>query len=213
MRPTTISAPIGLLLLSSVVLSAGQDTTSLVPKGWYLRSVFPQNYRVGVDHQIIHDGKGAGYIQYAVDPMVAHPQRGPAFLCTLFKADTYRGHRIRVTAYANGDKLDEGAFLWISLDGESGTQPRRVGLLPGLMKRPVDWTKHECGLDVPSSMNLITIGVALSGRGTIWLDDVSIEIVGPKVPLAGIDGKGPASPKELNLGDPSPEPSNLRFEQ
>ncbi|MCC6396894.1 MAG: hypothetical protein IT282_07730 [Bacteroidetes bacterium] len=212
MRPNTVSAVLGLILLSGLAISADQNAVSSVPKGWLFRCVAPQDYRVGVDHQTVHGGRGAAFVEYAVDPMVIHPKRGSAFLCTRFKADKYCGHRIRVTAYAKGEKLTEGSFLWISLDGIRA-QPRRVALNPAPMKRSMDWTKHECVLDVPSSIDVITLGVALAGRGTIWLDDISVTVVGPEVPVAGVDGKGPGSLEELNLGEPPSEPTNLSFEQ
>jgi hypothetical protein len=212
MRTLTAIGATGMILISCLAISADRNATSEVAKGWFLRTVAPEDYKAGISHENVHGGKGAAFFQYSVDPMVVHPRRGTAFFCTTFKADKYQGHRIRVTAYAKGEQVADGSFLWIALDG-TRTQPRRVALSPAPMKRSTHWTKYVCVVDVSSSMGVITFGAALSGRGTIWLDDIDIEIVGSDVALVGIDGKGPGPLQGWNLGEPLAEPTNLGFEE
>ena len=212
MRTLTASAVAGMIFISCLAISADRDATSKLAKGWFLRTSVPGDYQAGISHENVHGGKAAAYFRYTVDPMVVHPSFGPAFLCTAFKADKYQGHRIRVTAYAKGEGVADGSFMWIALDG-TRTQPRRVALTPAPMKRSTDWTKYVCVVDVASSMGVITLGAGLSSRGTIWLDDIEVEIVGSDVALVGIDGKGPGEMQGWNLGEPSAEPTNLGFEE
>jgi hypothetical protein len=61
-------------------------------------------------------------------------------------------------------------------------------------------------------MNVVTVGVELAARGTIWLDDVRIEVVGTEIPTVGVEGKGPWSLKYFRLGEPADAPVNLDFE-
>ncbi len=210
----TLTAYLGAVALavSCSAVSADRDPAATVAKGWFLRTVAPDDYKAGISRQNVHGGKAAAYFQNAVDPMVVHPQSGPAFFCTAFKADRYRGHRIRMTVYAKGEQVADGSFLWIAL---SGTRARAYGkaLVPGPIKRNMDWTKYTCVVDVQSSMEVICLGAGLSGRGTIWLDDIGIDIVGSDVALVGIDGKGPGSIEGWKLGELPTEPTNLGFEE
>jgi hypothetical protein len=201
----TLPAPLG--------LPAAPDTQQATPVGWFFRAEVPEDYKVGIDHNTVHSGKGSGFIQYTVHPMVVHPRRGPSYLLQAFKAGEYRGHRLRVTAYAKGEKLSEGSFLWVQLDGGPRVQRQGLAMAPAPMERTTDWSKYECVLDVPSSMSVVVVGVGLAGRGTIWVDDVRIEVVGRDVATVGVQGKGPWSLKEFKLGEPADAPMNLDFEQ
>jgi hypothetical protein len=145
--------------------------------------------------------------------MVVHPQRGPSYFLQAFKADQYRGRRIRVIAYAKGEGLSEGSFLWVYVEGDPRVQSQGVAMAGVPMKRNVDWSKYECVLEVASSTNVMAVGVCLAGRGTIWLDDVGIEVVDTDTPRIGIQGKGPWSLKAFKLGAPAEAPVNLGFEQ
>ena len=48
-----------------------------------------------------------------------------------------------------------------------------------------DWKPCEIVFEVPERGHAIQFGVGLAGRGTIWLDDVKLEEVGPSVPVTG----------------------------
>jgi hypothetical protein len=202
-----------LTLLALVGLPSAPDSQQAVPVGWFFRTEVPEDYKVGVDHNTVHSGKGSGFIQYTVHPLVVHPRRGPSYLLQAFKADKYKGHRVRIIAYSKGEKLSEGSFLWVALEGGDRVQRQSVAMAPAPMKRTTDWSKYECVLDVPSSMSVMAVGVGLAGRGTIWLDDVRIEVVGTDTPTVGIQGKGPWSLKDFKLGEPLEVPMNLGFEQ
>jgi hypothetical protein len=52
-----------------------------------------------------------------------------------------------------------------------------------MQTRPVrgstEWTEYEIVLDVPEGSTRITYGFLLIGAGTVWGDDLKVEIVGP----------------------------------
>jgi hypothetical protein len=202
-----------MILLALLGLPSAPDSQPTVPVGWFFRALVPEDYKVGIDHNTAHNGKGSGFIQYTVHPDVVHPQSGPSFLLQAFKTGKYKGHRVRVTAYAKGDKLSDGSFLWVDLEGGDRVQRQSVAMSPVLMKGTTGWSGHECVLDVSSSMTVMAVGVAMAGRGTIWLDDVRIDVVGTDVPVVGIAGKGPGPLNELEMGEPADGPVNLDFEQ
>jgi hypothetical protein len=41
-----------------------------------------------------------------------------------------------------------------------------------------DWTEHTVVLDVPDNATYIALGFLLSGDGTVWGDDLKLEVVG-----------------------------------
>ncbi|MEO5701090.1 MAG: hypothetical protein ABIS17_03185 [Casimicrobiaceae bacterium] len=43
-----------------------------------------------------------------------------------------------------------------------------------------DWMLREVVIDVPSDVDIIEIGVLLRGQGSVWLDDVVLEVMPPK---------------------------------
>jgi hypothetical protein len=54
---------------------------------------------------------------------------------------------------------------------------------PGLLYGDVDWAEYSAVLDVPESASVIVFAGTLVTTGTLWIDDASIEIVGPSTPL------------------------------
>ena len=128
-----------------------------------------------------------------------------------FKAEPYRGKRIRVTAYLRSERTKGDAFLWVRMDG--GDPVGLYGLVPDRKGDPDGWVRQECVVDVAPSTTLIAIGGALGWRGTIWLDDFRIEVVGDEVPESGSWGKGSFLLKTLDLGAILDAPVNLRFEE
>lgn len=45
-----------------------------------------------------------------------------------------------------------------------------------------EWNLYSCVLDVPYESEILNIGVLLTGKGQIWLDNVSLEEVDKTVP-------------------------------
>jgi hypothetical protein len=180
-------------------------------RGWTLRSYAPDDYEVGIDHLSFHGGRGSGYVEYTVDPMVVHPRRGPAFLIQAFKADRFRGERIRVTAYLRSVRAHGDPYLWIRAEGS--TRMEQYGLIPDTKGDSSGWVRQECVVDIAQSDTVIAIGAAMGWRGTIWLDDVWIEMVGKDVPLSGLPGRGTTSLRTMNLGKLPDGPVNLNFEE
>ncbi|MEP7209036.1 MAG: hypothetical protein ABI920_19040 [Casimicrobiaceae bacterium] len=43
-----------------------------------------------------------------------------------------------------------------------------------------DWTLREVVIDVPQDVDIIEVGVLLRGQGSVWLDDVVLEVLPPK---------------------------------
>jgi hypothetical protein len=116
-----------------------------------------------------------------------------------FKADLYRGKRLRMAAYVKAEQIQDWAGLWMRVDGN----PKETLSFDNMQRRPIkgttDWRKHEIVLDVPDNSDKIAFGIILEGEGQVWIDEVSFEIVGDDVSTTDIQSKLPTSPVNLNF--------------
>ena len=103
-----------------------------------------------------------------------------------FKADAYRGQRLRLAALVCSEGVERWAGLWMRVDGAG----RHSLAFDNMQNRGItgttDWTLYSVVLDVAQrESTLIAFGVLLSGAGQIRIADVRIEPVGLDVPSTG----------------------------
>lgn len=96
------------------------------------------------------------------------------------EAAPYRGRRIRFSAMVRTEGLAEEAQaqLWMRVDGPGGD-----GFFDNMGDRPLrsgTWVRAHIIGDVAPDAVTIHLGLMLTGgNGQAWLDDVSVEILGP----------------------------------
>ena len=121
----------------------------------------------------------------------------------MFKADRYRGKRVRLSAAMRTVEITDRAALCFRVDGpESG----RTLAFDNMDNRPritgtTEWARYSCVLDVPEKAASIFISNILSGRGELFWSDVRFEAVDESVPTT-----------EMNCGVLD-EPTNLDFSE
>jgi RNA polymerase sigma factor (sigma-70 family) len=174
------------------------------PEGWGGGSNQPGEYEIAVDEKTVHGGKASASIK----SMVGDP-KGFGTLTQMFKADDYRGKRLRLAGYLKAEGIEGGAGLWVRIDGKDKTlafdnmQKRQV-------KGTTDWTKCQVVLDVKPDSRYITFGALLSGKGRVWIDDLQFDVVGMDVPTTNmLDNEIPIPATEIRARD---KPVNLDFE-
>jgi serine/threonine protein kinase len=113
---------------------------------------------------------------------------GAVMLLQPVDVTTYRGHRVRIGAALRSAGVDAyGAVIATPSDTADSIQARIRG--------DSDWQVLNVVLDVPSDSTYLSFGARLVGRGTLWADDFSIEIVSPDEPLTS-----PYRPTAVDLG-------------
>jgi serine/threonine protein kinase len=178
--------------LNSYRLSA--DRVSRVPAGWLAQETQPDQYRVGLDPQMLHLGKPSMFIR-SLPPRPA----GTAVVFQAFAASRYAGKRVRLAVFLRPQQLLQAA-LWLAITGDPSaedddfttTNPVAdfVGGRPESFER-VDlagtgpWRLHEIVMDVPRSAGSIVLGISMRNTGTLWVAHVSFEEVSSSVPLTG----------------------------
>jgi len=164
-----------------------------------------EGYELGVDESEKHSGKSSGCIRSAETP-------GPfASLTQGFRADAYRGKRLKLSAWAKVADVENRAGLWMRVDGKE----RSALAFDNMQNRPIrgtsGWAKYEVVLSIPDGATDIYFGFLLSGKGRAWVDDIAFDVVGEGV-----------APTDLGL-TPDPratgataflpaKPTNLGFE-
>jgi hypothetical protein len=190
-RPTRWVACAVLLLMRPFLL-AGADTEG----GWFKAGSHPAHYDMGADRTVVLNGKSSGFIKSnRPDP------EGFGTYMQMFDASDYRGKRMQFSASVKTENVDNWASLWMRVDGES-----KPIAFDNMQKRQIkgtqNWTRYSIVLDVDSvKATKIAFGVMLSGKGSVWIDNVRFEPVGENVPVTDM------------LKETSKGPRNLSFEK
>lgn len=167
-------------------------------KSWYMAGSDPQDYELGIDANMIRNGKNSGYLK----AKVAEP-RGFGTMMQMFKANEYLNKRMRYSAFVKAEGIEGWAGLWMRIDG---SQRHGSLSLDNMQNRPIkgttDWHKYEVVLDVPEESIAIALGILLTGKGQAWISEVQFEEVGTDIPTTSSEGYGelPEYPGNLDFG-------------
>ncbi len=188
--------------------SRSRAMTDDAPKGWIRLGNQPQNYEMSLDREMKHSGKASAHLKFTADKA-----EGFGTMMQTFKADAYRGKRVRMSAWMRTENADSAQF-WLRLDGAKSS-----GGFDNMDNRAVtgttDWKRYEITLDIPADTVNIAFGIILSGKGQVWVDDFAFEVVGKDVPSTNM--LTPEQMKEEHEpgqdGVSSAQPVNLDFEE
>jgi len=152
------------------------DPVPEIPAGWSLygdRDGRPAHDFIGfTDTKIKHGGaKSAGFL--SVDVM----KDDDAKLVQYFAADMYRGKRVRFSGYVKSNRVNGWAGLRMRVDTDTRQAYAFDDSEDRAIKGTNDWERHEVVLDVPEDGAVIYIGMHMYGRGQVWLDDCTFEVV------------------------------------
>ena len=132
-------------------------------------------YKGGIDNNIVQHGQQSATLESLVE--------NPSGFCMLMQGcikKDFNGKRIKMTGYIKSLNTNT-ATMWIRVDDLAG---KVTADFDNMMDRPVsgtsDWTKCEIVFDATSKCS-INYGFILSGKGKIWVDNLSFEIVDSSV--------------------------------
>jgi len=161
-------------LLAPRNLKFEEGVVGKVPPGWFVPAL-PKD----ADYmaELRRDGCRSG-VGCAVVLVPANAPRPLSDLMQSFGARAYRGKFVRLSAWLRVESTgpDDQAEMWISVDRER----HRTGFSENMDDRPVrspQWTRCEITGRIDDDAVFIDIGVMSIGRGRVWVDDVSFEVV------------------------------------
>ena len=150
-----------------------------LPEGWALAS---SSQRFGYSVAISPDNpqEGGRCLQMSRD---ARDDSGLAagIVSRSVDAAAYRGKRIRLRAAIRvaGTSGAGPAQLWLRSDLKNAGA---IGFFDSMADRPVfsnDWAYYEIVGDIEDDADKLRFGLMLLGNGPAWLDDLTLEILGP----------------------------------
>ena len=175
--------------IANVLFAAGPSA----PSGWILAGDKPTEYSVTLDHVSPHGGKYCSVLRASVPKPT-----GFGTLMQTFSAATYRGKRLRLTAWVRGQDIAGWAGLWMRVDGADGKMLAFDNMGDRPIKGTTEWSGYSVTLDVGDSAQAVAFGILLYGAGSASVDDFSFEVVRSDVPTTA-SPQLPAAPRNLDF--------------
>lgn len=151
------------------------------PDGWALAGSAPDAYEVDIVDEAFTGSASARYRS------TKSKTGGFGTLMQSILPGEYAGKRIRLSAQVKSEDIESWAGLWLRVDGKG----RGSLQFDNMRDRPIEgttsWNRYEIVLDVPEEATNVAFGILVSGAGTVWMDDLEIEIVSDSTPKTGID--------------------------
>jgi hypothetical protein len=169
------------------------ESSSRIPKGWFVTGDAPDKYEIGLDPTINYENHPCVTIKAGPDPIEF------AALAQVIKADAYRGKRMHFSAALRSADVKNMTALFMRVSGANG----KMLAFDNMRKRPItgtnDWIHHAIVLDVAEQAEQIIFGILLSLEGQVWMADVTLDTVNKDVPTTDLLGEiAPYFP--VNLG-------------
>jgi hypothetical protein len=178
-----------------------------LPKDWTKSGVSSDDYDISIDRDVKHAGKASCTVKSKADA-----PKGSGVLVQLFRADDYRGKRLKVTAHVKSKDVEGWGGLWVRVDGKDQTGLAFDNMMDRPIKGTLDWKEYEIVLDVPDKAEEIFFGFILVGKGQAWVDDFKVSAVGNDVKTTGKELRPMDRKWDLRKDLPK-APRNLDFEQ
>ena len=159
---------------SPVNLRFEQGTPGKLPDGWFVPAL-PQD----VDRWA--QLRRSGCLSRDSCAVVLAPDNAPVRVGNLmqsFNAAAYRGKTVRLTAWLRleASAAEDRAQMWLGVDRMSDKQ----GFFDDMSDRAVrsaEWTFAEIRAPIDPDAASIKFGVMSIGKGRVWVDHVSFEVV------------------------------------
>jgi hypothetical protein len=146
------------------------------PPGWFV----PQVEKVsGNLAELRRKGcRSNGGCAVVIGPATATAPDSVGNLMQSFSAAAYRGRTVRLRAWVRVEAggPEDRAQMWLRVDRPNG----KVGFLEDMDGRPVraaEWTSCEIVAEIDGDAQFVDFGVKSMGRGRVWVDGVSFDIV------------------------------------
>ncbi len=148
-----------------------------MPPGWFVPTA---GYTATLTDQRPHKGKRCALLESG------EPAAGVPFgnLMRAIDATPYLGKRVRLRAAVRcapagpGDRVQ----MWMRVDREGGQR----GFFDNMGDRPIrskSWRTYEIEGNIAADARSINVGFMLMRSGRLWMDDVTLEVVGEAAPV------------------------------
>ncbi len=147
------------------------------PVGWDVTS---RGYQGAVDTDVRHGGAASGRLRAVT---AGEPSRVPPGMVSCFGASQILGGTLRLRGFLRSEEAS-GSLTGLVIEVRGRRPDGTTGLLNAALMRslPVrgttDWREYTLQLPIALSAERVCVGALLTGGGTLWLDDVVVEVTG-----------------------------------
>jgi len=184
------------IIVVAAVVSARAETKP-GPKGWYQYEVVAGEYAVALDRAVTHAGRSSARLASTSSNPTKY-----GLLGQVVDAALYRGKRVRFSAFLRTDKVAKWSGLFMRIDSPDH-DPKHALAIDAMERRPIrgttGWARVEVVLDVAPEASQIVLGLTLTGAGTVWIDEVRLEVVDRSVPTTSY--RPPEKPVNADFED------------
>jgi hypothetical protein len=188
--------------------------TVRVPRFWLLRGTAAQNYDLLSDRSQVKSGEASILIKSHTKNIM--PWLNGSAMQEV-RAESLLGKRLEVSAFLRAEDLRESSVaLWFTAVDPNNLLLATENSRKQFPKIKDEWTRVSFVVDVPWAAAQVSYGVALSGRGSVWVDDLRLTTVDRTT--IGLTTTAP--PLQLgqrvesaNTQGPLERPENLDFEE
>jgi hypothetical protein len=159
----------------------GLDSFESPLKGWsWLRPHFGNEYEYGISDDLNYHGHKCIYIRSLpanppTTPPFPYPFTAMATLSQIFKADQYRGKRMKFSGVIKSEAPEGSMALTMRVDGLCQGMLEFDDMYGRNITGITDWKKVDAVLDVPWEGSYIQIGITMAGTGQIWASGLMFE--------------------------------------
>jgi hypothetical protein len=176
MRRVFRAAVMLVAVVASSSFAAEVEPDAGVPQGWFFAGAHPGAYESGVGAGAC----GARSIQLrSVSAEAVEGKNGSVM--QLFRADNYRGKRVRFSGVTSTTDVRHTAGLWMRVDGAD----KKTLAFDNMQTRPLvgntACVRNSVVLDVPTEAQFVALGVVVEGQGQVELADIAFEVVDASV--------------------------------
>lgn len=151
---------------------------------WIKAGETPGQYEIGVDAEGYGRGGSAKFLR-----QVSGDGNGWSTLMQQISPVDYRGKRVRFSAQVRTRDISKWSGLWMRVDSPGKPGASFYNSQDKPISGTTGWQPRSVTLDVPEDASVLAFGVIGAGKGTVWIDDLKIEVVGKDAP---VDSMGPA---------------------
>ncbi|MFJ6207553.1 helix-turn-helix domain-containing protein [Lysinibacillus sp. NPDC092081] len=182
-------------MMSEVIKNKEESNMETKMKGWFLSGSNPFNYEMGIDHEVVHQGKTSGYLM----SKTVLDSTEFATMMQAFKANQFIGKRIRLSCFIRTKDVDTYAGMWMRVDDTMEDVLQFDNMSNRPIKGNTNWNRYSIVLDVPDRSAVISFGVILAGQGTVWADQFTFEEVNESIPTTNLEVHGELLDEPVNL--------------
>ncbi|MGE7624725.1 helix-turn-helix domain-containing protein [Viridibacillus sp. NPDC096237] len=182
-------------MMSDVIKNKEESCMETKVKGWFLSGSNPFNYEMGIDHEVVHQGKASGYLK---SKTVLDSTEFSTMMQT-FRANQFVGKRIRLSCFIRTEDVDTYAGMWMRVDDTMEDVLQFDNMSNRPIKGNTNWNRYAIILDVPDQSAVISFGVILAGQGTVWADQFTFEEVNENIPTTNLEVHSELLDEPVNL--------------